>query len=544
MKGRNRKSILVSLLLIFTLILAACSGGNKTSGDSEKKSTGKPVQGGDLVIGSIAEPTLFNSLYSTDVASSDIEERIYSFLLQTDGKLNPQLSLAEDIKESDDGKQFDVTIKKGVKFHDGEELTADDVVFTYSIPINKDYNGERGSGFEVLESVKKTGDYSIEFKLNKKDPYFYNVTLGSYGILPKHILGDVPIKDLGENEFNRKKPIGSGPFKFAEWKEGDYVKLEAFDDYWDGRPYLDTVTIKTIPDQNAAIAQLSAGDIDFFAVPGSELQTAEKVSNIKIESDLGLNYSYIGWNQKNELFKSKKVRQALTHAIDRQTIVDQVLDGDGKVANIPESPLSWNYPKDENVPVFEFDQEKAKKLLKEEGWEDTDGDGYLDKDGKKFSFVIKTNQGNKVREDIAVVVQQQLKEIGVEAKPQIVEFSALIEQTTPPKWDYDALLLGWSLATFPDQFSIFHSSQSEKGLNNIWYKNKEVDKLLVDAKNLSDRKDYSKAYEKIYKLIAEDQPYTFLYYANSHRAMPSNLQGYSYHPKDEYYKIEKWWLEQ
>lgn len=132
----------------------------------------------------------------------------------------------------------------------------------------------------------------------------------------------------------------------------------------------------------------------------------------------------------------------------------------------------------------------------------------------------------------------------MEAKPQIVEFSALIEQTTPPKWDYDALLLGWSLATFPDQFSIFHSSQSEKGLNNIWYKNEEVDKLLVDAKNLSDRKEYSKAYEKIYELIAEDQPYTFLYYANSHRAMPSNLQGYSYHPKDEYYKIEKWWIEQ
>lgn len=102
------------------------------------------------------------------MASSDIEERIYSFLLQTDGKLNPQLALAEDIKESDDGKQFDVTIRKGVKFHDGEELTADDVVFTYSIPINKDYNGERGSGFEVLESVKKTGDYSVEFKLNKK----------------------------------------------------------------------------------------------------------------------------------------------------------------------------------------------------------------------------------------------------------------------------------------------------------------------------------------------------------------------------------------
>lgn len=272
------------------------------------------------------------------------------------------------------------------------------------------------------------------------------------------------------------------------------------------------------------------------------MKTVEKFDHVKLESDLGLNYSYLGWNEKNELFKDKKVRQALTHAIDRESIVQNVLDGDGEVANIPESPVSWNYPKDADIPVFEYDPEKAKKMLKEAGWEDTDGDGILDKDGKKFSFTIKTNQGNKVREDAAVVIQQQLKEVGIEAKPQIVEFSALIEQTSAPNWNYDALLLGWSLATFPDQYDIFHSSQSKAGLNNIWYKNEEVDKLLVNAKKLKDRKEYSKAYEKIYKMIAEDQPYTFLFYYNYHRAIPKNLKGFEFHPKNDFYEVNKWWL--
>ena len=119
----------------------------------------------------------------------------------------------------------------------------------------------------------------------------------------------------------------------------------------------------------------------------------------------------------------------------------------------------------------------------------------------------------------------------------------LHQQTSAPNWDYDALLLGWSLATFPDQYDIFHSSQSKAGLNNIWYKNEEVDKLLVNAKKLKDRKEYSKAYEKIYKMIAEDQPYTFLFYYNYHRAIPKNLQGFEFHPKNDFYEVNKWWLE-
>ncbi|MED2978465.1 peptide-binding protein [Bacillus swezeyi] len=537
---------ILSLLLILSIFLTACNSGEVGGDEKESKSDGKPQQGGDLIAGSTGEPTLFNSLYSTDTASSDIERLIYNTLLDVNEKLEVENQLAEDVKESEDGKTFNVKLKEGIKFHDGEEMTADDVVFTYSIPMSDDYVGERGSNFEVIESVTKKGKYEVEFKLKNPDPYFYNVTLTSYGILPKHILKDVPISELGEHEFNRKNPIGTGPFKFKEWKEGQYVKVEAFDDYFAERARLDSITYKIIPDSNAAMSQLQAGDIDYLVVtPGPDNKTAEKFNNVKMETDLGLNYTYIGWNERNELFKDKKVRQALTYALDRQAMVDQVLDGDGEIANIPESPLSWNYPENkDDIKTFSHDPEKAKKMLKEAGWDDTDGDGILDKDGKKFSFVIKTNQGNKTREDLAVVVQQQLKEVGIEAKPQIVEWSALIEQMNPPNWDFDAMIMGWSLATFPDQSNIFHSKEAEKGLNYVWYQNKELDKLLDKAKTLKDREDYKKAYEDIYEILAEDQPYTFLYYTNYHRAMPTNMKGYVFHPKEDFYKAENWWLDQ
>lgn len=397
MSKRKTGFSILSLLLILSIFLTACNSGEVGGDEKEGKSDGKPQQGGDLIAGSTGEPTLFNSLYSTDTASSDIERLIYNTLLDVNEKLEVENQLADEVKESEDGLTFDVKLKEGVKFHDGEEMTADDVVFTYSIPMSDEYVGERGSNFKMIESVTKKGKYEVQFKLKKQDPYFYNVTLASYGILPKHILKDVPISKLGEHEFNRKNPIGTGPFKFKEWKEGQYVKVEAFDDYYAGRPHLDSITYKIIPDSNAALSQLQAGDVDYLVVtPGPDYKTAEKFNNVKMETDLGLNYTYIGWNERNELFKDKKVRQALTHALDRQALVDQVLDGDGEIANIPESPLSWNYPDNKDkFKTFEYDPEKAKKLLKEAGWTDSDGDGILDKDGKSFLSLLKRTKETK-----------------------------------------------------------------------------------------------------------------------------------------------------
>lgn len=554
---KQKSLLLIALTLVLSLFLAACSSNttsntpnnennnnnNAGAGEEEPADNGEPQQGGDLIIGSSGSPTLFNDLYSADTASSAIEGFIYDSLVGGNTEFEPELSMAESWDVSEDTLVHTLKLKEGLTFHDGEPVTAEDVKFTFDIPLHEDYDGPRKGYFEKIESVEIIDDLTVKFTLSAVDPAFH-VTLG-YGILPQHILGDVAVADLGEHEFNTKSPIGSGPFKFVEWVDGQYVKVEAFDDYHEGRPYLDTLTYKIVTDADQLLTQLNTGDVHYSLVPSTDLETVqewESQGQLKIESGLALSYTYLGYNLRNPLFEDKTVRQALTHAIDRETIVESVMNGDGEVAHFPESPLSWAYD-DSNAPKFEYDPEKAKALLEEAGW--TPGaDGILEKDGQKFEFELKTNQGNKVREDIAVVVQQQLKEIGITVTPNIMEWSAFLADVNPPAWKFDAIILGWSLGTDPDPSGIFHTKEIEEGLNFINYSNPEADELMDLNMSTMDQDERKEYIVQVNNIIAEEQPYTFLYYPNVHRAMPANLEGYVFHAKDDFYKANEWWLKQ
>ncbi|VEF47037.1 peptide ABC transporter substrate-binding protein [Bacillus freudenreichii] len=541
----------LSMMLVLSLFLAACSGGDKTATDGEKQKDDdkaaentEPVDGGDLIMGYPGSPTIFNSMYSDDAISSDVEDLIFEGLVGSNKEdFTPNTDeLAESVEESEDGLTYTVKLKEGIKFHDGEDLTADDVVFTYNIPLNKDYDGPRKSYFEALESVEKVDDLTVKFNMKKVDAQFHTVGM-SFGILPEHILKDVPVSDLGEHEFNTKSPIGSGPFKFVEWKDGEYLKVEAFDDYYQGRPHLDSITLKFVPDANAMLTQLQNRDIDFWAgIPPSDIETVKSFQDdigIKIDEGLALSYTFFAGNLRNDLFKDKEVRQAITHAIDRETIVNEIMEGHGEVAHTPESPLSWAY--NEDVPHFDYDPEKAKKMLADAGWK-PGSDGILEKDGKKFSFEVKTNQGNKVREDIVVLLQEQLKEVGIEAKPKVVEFSSLIADVDPGVWNFDAIVLGWSLGTDPDPSGIFHTKEIEEGLNFVGYSNKELDKLMDEQLKEKDQEKRKEMIGEIQAGLAEDQPYSFLYYPTEFRAMPAEMEGYEFHAKNIIYKPQNWWL--
>ncbi|MGY3717567.1 peptide-binding protein [Sutcliffiella cohnii] len=563
MKLKQKSLLFIVLALVLSMFLAACSGstggnennntnntdnatndtGNNTGDDEEEEAdSNEPVYGGNLVLGSTGSPTLFNGYYSSDTASSAIEGFIFDSLLGSDTGFEPTLSMAKDWQQSDDFMVHTFELKDGLKFHDGEPVTAEDVVFSLSIPLHEDYDGPRKGYFEGIESIEATDENTIVVTLNKVKPDIH-ITFG-FPILPKHILGDVPVAELGEHEFNTKNPVGSGPFVFDEWADGQYVRVKAFDDYHEGRPYLDTLTYKIVPDADGLLTQLATGDIDFYTVPASDYHTVlewEEAGDLKIASGLALSYTFLGYNLRNDLFKEKEVRQALTHAIDREAIVASIMAGDGEVAHVPESPLSWAY--DENVPKFDYDVDKAKQMLEEAGW--TPGaDGILEKDGQKFSFSLKTNQGNKIREDIAVVVQEQFAQIGIEVKPEIMEWSAFLADVNPPAWNFDAIILGWSLGIDPDPSGIFHSKEIEEGLNFVAYSNPEADELMDLNMSTMDRDERAEYIKQANAMIAEDQPYTFLYYPNAHRAMPVNLEGFEFHAKNEFYNIHKWWLKQ
>lgn len=499
---------------------------------------GKHQEKDHLIVGTIGSPSIFNPYFSADSSSGQIEALLYNGLITYDPKLQPIPDLAESWKVSKDGYSWTFHLKKGVRFHDGVEVTAQDVVFSYQIPRQKGYSGPRGSDFEKIKSIEAMDRYTVNFTL--KEPYAPFLSTCTYAILPAHLLRDVPMEKLAEHPFNTKQPVGTGPFRFAKWEDGQYIELTAHADYFKGKPKIQHLYFRIVPDQNAQLIHLQSGGMDWMSIPATDLAIGklfEKQGKIRLHSSPSLSYTYIGYNLKLPLFQDLRVRQALTYALDRQSMVDIVLEGQGQVAHTHGSSLSWAYSDD--IPELEFNPLKAKELLAEAGWKDTDGDGILDRNGKKFSFILLTNQGNKMREMVSQIVQDQWAAIGIEVKPRLMEWSAFIHDHVETK-NFEAVLLGWSLGVDPDPTAIWHSKEMEKGLNFGSYNNPEVDRLLEENTREMDQDKRKQLLVQFQKKVAEDQPFTFLYYANGITAYPTNLQGAMEHPVSTFYNIHNW----
>lgn len=554
---RNKKSILtfsfLLILFVFSGILAACSNNVEDSGadpnsaeDTNQDSTevGEPVEGGELIIAGTAGPNTFNSYYTTQGSDSAMAGLMFDSLNNVDEQGEPIPELAEEWDISEDGLEIIFHLREDVEWHDGEPFTAEDVVFTYNIPLSEDYTGPRGSYFSSIENIEALDEYTV--KLTMKEPnaqLFVRTTV--YPILPKHLLDDIPISELDKAEFNTKNPIGTGPFKFEEWKQGQYVKFVANDNYYKGKPYLDSITRKEVPDSNAMLAQFKAGEIDMLGVSSEDIPEAEsmeKDGTAKLQSSVNSAYNMIQYNLKNPLFKDKKVRQALTHALNREEMVEVVLNGNGQVAHSPGIPFLWAF--NEDVPKFEYDPEKAKQLLADAGWQDTNENGVLvDKEGNEFSFVLLATPTNETRKQMAEIAQQQWAEIGVDVKIQLVEANALLEQIGPPDRDFDATLLGWSVALDPSVTLFFHTDEIELGNNRGAYSNPELDKLMEKSDGTMDQEERKKIIDEILEIIAEDQPYTFLNYSESYQIYSPKIHDAKLHPSSSFYKIHEWWIE-
>ena len=554
----KKKSLLLLLSLIFmlSLFLVAC-GGEKSSTDDQGGDTSAPSDnetdegtddepaaegpqyGGEIVLGSSGEPVLFNAHYHQDSASADKTDLIFAGLMRANENLEMEPRIAVDEPHiSEDGLEWTYTLREGVLFHDGEEVTADDVVFTYEIFLHEDYTGPRAGSFTALEKVEAINDYEVKFTLNEPDARF--PTLMSYGILPYHILGDIPIADLEDyREFNIEKPIGAGPFEFVSWTPGQNLVLTAFEDYYDGRPYLDKVTFRFAADSNALVLLMQTGDIDWMVAPPTELPTIETFDHAKISNTLALRYDYIGWNLQNPLFEDVAVRQALTMAIDRQEITETIMEGNATVAHAPVSPLSWAY--NDNVAKFDFDPDKASQILADAGWE-PGSDGILEKDGERFSFTILSNDGNVVRRDIGIIVQQYLGNIGIEVRAEQMEWGAFLDKINPPNYDFDAVVLAWGLALDPDPSAIWHSKEIEAGLNNISYRNDRVDEIADTNTLILDQAERAAALAEVWEILAEEQPYTFLYYPEQFVALNKSVEGFTHHPRVNMYRVSDWWI--
>jgi peptide/nickel transport system substrate-binding protein len=335
-------------------------------------------------------------------------------------------------------------------------------------------------------------------------PFSPGLETWSMGIIPKHLLEKV---DINTAPFNRK-PTGTGPFRFVEWVSDEKIVVEANPRYFQERPNLDRIIYRIIPEPALNEMEILTRGVDFSSLFPFEFKRISHVPFLKTYSQPSLGYTYLGYNLKNPLFQDRRVRQAFTYAINREEIVQYVLYGLGTVATGPFPNHLWYA--NPHVKPIPYDPKKARQLLAEAGWKDTNGDGILDKDGKPFRFKLITNSGNETRRDVGVLVQRQLREIGIDVKFEFYEWSVFLKDFVNAR-HFDACILGWGLSVDPDAYEIWHSSQIEKGFNFVSYRNPEVDRLWEEGRREYDTEKRKRIYWRIHELIAEDQPYTFLY---------------------------------
>lgn len=331
---------------------------------------------------------------------------------------------------------------------------------------------------------------------------------------------------------------------FREWKTGQKIVLISNPDYFEGKPYIDGYIMRIIPDMATMFLELRAKGIDRMNL--TPLQYTRQTENSFFHRNfnkyryLSFSYTYLGYNLKNPLFKDKCVRQAISHATNKEEIIQGVLLGLGKVATGPFKPGTWVY--NPRVKRYPYDPQKARELLAEAGWKDTDGDGILDRNGKPFTFEIITNQGNEIRAKCAEIIQRRLADIGIRVKIRIIEWAAFIKEFIN-KRKFDATILGWTIPLDPDLYDVWHSSKmGPEELNFISYKNDEVDKLLEKGRSSFDRKERERCYNRIQEIMAEEQPYTFLYVPDALPIINARFRGIKPAPIGIGYNFIKWYV--
>lgn len=530
----------VIYLLLIILVISSCKGKPaKTLQANLKNNSYEPAYGDTLIEGTIGEPSILIPMLASDSASHSVAGLIFNGLVKYDTDLSIIGDLAESWDISPDGLVITFHLRKGVKWTDGVEFTADDVMFGYKTIIDEKTPTAYQEDYLQVKKAEVLGRYT--FRVTYKKPFA--PALSSWGnlvVLPKHLLEG---KDITKVDFGRK-PVGLGPYKLDKWISGQYVALDSNKDYFEGRPYIDGYVYRFIPDPATMFLELQAGGIDIMGLTPIQYTKQTETDFFKKNYQKFrypvFAYTYLGFNLKYPLFKDKRVRKAIAYAIDKSEIVDVVLFGLGKPATGPYVPDTWPYNPD--VKKYDYNPEKARQLLKEAGWEDTDGDGIIDKDGQPFEFTVLTNMGNSLRMNTATIIQWRLAKIGIKIEIRVLEWSTFINEFID-KRRFQAVILGWSIGLDPDQYDIWHSSKTKgKELNFISYNNPEVDKLLEKGRSTFNITERKKAYFRIQEILADELPYIFLYVPDATPIVQERFKGIKPSPIGISYNLPKWYV--
>ncbi|MGO1589412.1 MAG: glutathione ABC transporter substrate-binding protein, partial [Alkalibacterium gilvum] len=465
MKKVSNKSLLFTSLTAAALLLGACGTDDSDTGEETATGGGEEgSQGGDLVIAQLSDAVSLDPHGSNDTPSSNVAYNIYESLLVTDENMELQPGLATDWEMVDDLTwQFD--LREDVTFHDGSEFNADVVKANFDRILDEDIASPRAFLYEMVEEINVVDDYTIEFVTEYPfSPLPAHISHNGGGIMSAELIEeDYAALENGEEPGSaiNQNPVGTGPFVFDSWTSGDEIVLKQNEDYWNGAPALDSITFRVVPEGSTRLADLETGAVHVSdPISPSDMSRVENTSGVRVNQQPSVSLSYIGFNAEKEPYDNKLVRQALSKAIDKDTIIEGIYQGIGLPATSPLAPDVFGY--DEDVSGLEYNVEEAKELLAEAGYEDG------------FSTTLWTND-NQDRIDIATNVQAQLQEIGVDVEIEIVEWGAYLENTAAG--EHDMFILGWSTVTGDADYGmypLFHSDNYGTAGNRTFFSTDEL----------------------------------------------------------------------
>ena len=568
----KKKNWLMLLLVgIITLVLAACGGGDDKKDSSKEKvdtnalpdtATNKDeaIKGGTLKVGLVSDSPfqgifnweLYEDAYDSEImayASNSIFDTKEDFLISDKG-------LAKlDVDE--DAKKATITIQKDVKWSDGEPFTIDDVIFPYYIIADKDYTGVRYDAdlqnivgaveyhdgkADDISGIKKIDDHTAEITFKKISPAIYSGGDGLWGYAePKHQLKDIKIKDLVKSDAVRKNPVTLGAFVIDKIVNGESVQFKANENYWKGQPKLDKVVLEVVPSSSAA-ASMKAGKYDILtSYPANAYGDIKDLKNTQILGRPELSYSYLGFKEgkydtkkgevvvdENAKMKDQKVRQAVAYAMNIEEVTEAYYDGLRERANSLIPPVFSTYY-DSKLKGYNYDLDKAKSLLEEAGYKDTNNDGYVeDPDGKEFTIKLAAMSGSDKDEKIVQFYIQNWKAAGLKVElttGRTIEFNSFYDKVQADDKDIDMFMAAWGTGTNPSPAGLYSKTAQ---FNFSRYTTPELETLLsnIDSKEALDSDYRAEAFTKWQEYMSEQAVTVPMYFRTEIVPVNNRVKGY------------------
>lgn len=494
-----------------------------------------------LIIGVRSDVTSFNIYTATNAFSQEVANLIYLRLAdeQDDFQNGPPTfrpALASSWSFSDDGLTLTLKLNPAARWSGGRAVTSEDVLFSHRAATNPDVGWVGRDIKDQIVDVTAPDAHTVVYRFKQRYPYqLMDIVDGN--ILPAAALSPIPFAEWPARPF-QDAPSPSGPFRLKRYEPRSVIELERNPDYHGSPlPRLDSVIFRVIPDENTLLNELLSGGIDMMEnVPARAVARVESSSRLRLIRTPDLSYTLICWNTSRPLFSDPRVRRALTMAIDRDGIIEGPLAGAGRPSVGP--ILSFLWARDSGLKPHPFAPEAAAALLKEAGWIDSDGDKLLDRQGVTFRFELESNQGSGLRAEIVQMVAAQLRRVGIEAVPRIVETGAFIEKHE--RHEFDAFVGSLRESTKVDLRSVLHTTAATGGYNYGLYSNAELDSLIDRARVTVDSKVARDLWQKAQQIVHRDQPFTFLFEPDRIHAVPRRLTGPKPSPRSAYLNLEEW----